>query len=229
MDAPRREGNRVPFVRVLRPPANGQIQFVVLSEHLESWTTHWVEGRERPCMLEFSRPCAHCAAGRRSQHSWYCLAMEWPTRQICIGHITDGAMRHCAELEDGRQNARGLGLTLIRGGKGCSGVKAVVGKKRVPADQMVTTNLDLRTVLCRLWGITPAGMPAESEVDISPAGSGSAEDPASPFADQADSPAAPNYATPAEDEPEDMKSGDERWKALFQQFLDRTKDRNGEA
>lgn len=220
----RREGDWVPFVRVLRPAPGGQVRFGILSDQIQGWRTHWTGEQDAPCGIEFSRVCQHCIAGVRTRLTWYALAIEETTRDVVIATITAGAMEHCDELIAARDNARGLIVTLKRGKGQFSAVKALVNPKRFRPADSASKGVDLRDAVCRLWGLTRDGLPMEREAAM-PISSGGQEtsDEENPFGDAKDPPPPVGYRDPAEVD-DTGESEDQRFKRLWKEWLRGTKD-----
>ncbi len=198
-------GGAIPYARILRCPARGEICFTLLGPGLECWDTHWDGTQDRPCLLAVGGNCPVCEDGRAPRPKWYAWAQAWPKRGLVVVEVTNTAVRYCPDLQAIAGDCRGYRLRLTRGKGRQGGVRAEVSKVREHGDHLPRVLCPVGAYLARMWEIRlPAGQDGVIRV----------EPPANPapIPLPADKPAA--AAKPAHPNPPNPHADSEAWRQL---------------
>jgi hypothetical protein len=115
-DNPPEDGDG-PRIRILVVPPNRNIDLVVIGHQLVGVNTHWINNTTKPCQ---GRRCPYAADGAHPPTRWkgYLAVYEPKKGGIWLLELSDGAVRHCEQLQDRTLDLRGSGIHVWRhGGK----------------------------------------------------------------------------------------------------------------
>lgn len=167
-----RPDQRAPFWEIWKVPAAGRLRAVIVSDYLFSCNTHFVHDHTRPCTLDWTGRCAHCADVER-HYAAFLAAWSTQSRAVRLLALTAGAVRSCPALEGERPLAgRQVEVWRVRPSRNGPQRAALSDDllSIVPPEKVIPVAA-VRQCVLNLWGVrikveVAAGASAEAPAGI---------------------------------------------------------------
>jgi hypothetical protein len=142
-------------IRLIRTPASGKLQAVILSDDVIGCPTHYDGTRTLPCSKD---KCDACARGLPWRWHGYIGLWIVGTQERVVLELTAAASQRLVEHRKQYKTLRGFDLIACRPrGKPNSRIHVALGAMQRPSSQLPPAP-DVQAIMCYIWGYDPSGV-----------------------------------------------------------------------